>query len=68
MWSYLAQVLKIKQNTLKKFLIFPQKKTCLIFRENGTLILWEIELLSQAEKIKNIHPRKNSYISGNGTF
>ena len=26
MWSYLAQVLKIKQNTLKKFLIFPQKK------------------------------------------
>ena len=36
----------LKKPTLKKFLIFPQKKAFLTFREYETPIFWEIELFS----------------------
>ena len=38
--------LKNKESTLKKLLIFSQKKAFLIFWENGTLIFQEMQLLS----------------------
>ena len=49
--TFLGQKIKKKKTTPKKFLIFSQKSVFLIFRENGTLIFWEME--GSSPKIKN---------------
>ena len=60
---------KKKKSTLKKILIFSQKKAFLVLWANGTIIFWEMERLSPS--FKNIFKNrllKKIDISLNETF
>ena len=53
-----------------KNFLFLKRKLFLYFEKWNFLkkFLYFRKELSELEKVKKIHPEKNSYISGNGTF
>ena len=58
-----------KNSTLKKFLIFSQKKSSsYISGKLNSYVLGNGTFKPKHVKIKKNHPEKISYISGNGTF